>query len=224
MAASGDRGDRDYDDRTIVALRDEEPGEPLPQDLTEDIYSLLRQLGVLTAPGHQAQAIQGMQQWLQQSRGSSAAILPQLLPQIRQLREQLGSAFTGISQRLGPAGGKQIAREKSAALGATGQQLSKMLTGMQQQGVTGLQGFLQGMRPALLTQLPQLTSATQEGPAGYDQLGKLISGLGGLAGQIWGPSSTAPSIDSLNPGYMPQISPNLSGINSGYGDFVTYGA
>ena len=224
MAISGDRGDRDYDDRIIADLGEEEPGAPLPRDLTEDIYSLLRQLGVLTAPQHQAQAVQGMQQWLQQSRGSASAILPQLLPQIRQLREQLGSAFEGISRRLGPAGGRQIAQEKSAALGASGAQLSKMLTGMQQQGVTGLQGFLQGMRPALLTQLPQLTSATQEGPAGYDQLGKLIAGLGGLAGQLFPPGPTAPSIASLNPGYTPQSSPNLSGFNSGYGDFITFGA
>jgi hypothetical protein len=149
-------------------------------------------------------------------------MLPQLLPQIRQLREQMAGAFTTLSKRLGPMGGGQLESERAKTVSAGGQELSKMLTGMQQKGVAGLQGFLQNLRPALLQQLPQPTSSTTETPFDAASLGQLLAGLGGLGGQLFGTSGT-PSISSLNPGYVPMPSPTVSGFNSGYGDFATFG-
>lgn len=218
---SGDGGNDDGPGPVVDTLR--QTNSPLSGDMTDDIYSLLRQLGLLTAPQHQAQALSGMQEWLAQSRGSTAQILPQLMPQIRQLREQMSGAFTSLSKRLGPMGGEQLRGERAKTLSAGGQELSKMLTGMQQKGVAGLQGFLQNLRPALLQQLPQLTSSTEESPFDAAAMGQLIASLGGLGGQLFGQSG-APSMGSLNPGYVPTPSPNVSGLNSGYGDFITFGA
>lgn len=221
MADGDDGGDGGSNDQLIAALRNHGDGA-LPQDMTEQIYTLLRQMGLITAPQHRAQAVGGMQEWLQQSRGSMANIMPQLLPQIRQLREQMATAFSTVSKRLGPAGGKQIARGQSEAVGASGAELSKMLTGMQQKGVSGLANFMQNLRPAGVTQMPQLTSSSEETPFNMAGLGQLLAQMAGTAGQIW-PQSQAPTISSLNPGYQPIPSMNLSGMGSGYGDFITYG-
>lgn len=192
-------------------------------DLTEQIYQLLRQLGVASAPQHQAQAIQGLQSWLQRSRGSTAALLPELLPQIRQIRGQMAEAFTQVSKRLGPMGGKQIEREQGKVLASGGQKFSDLLTGAQQKGTSGLMQFLQSMRPALLNQLPQLTSSTNEQPLDLAAIGQALAGGAGMYGKLYD-AWNVPSIASLNPGYNPPSSPYVSGLNSGYGDFVTFGA
>lgn len=201
------------------------PGSAMTPEGTDAIYQLLRQMGLLTAPGHQSMALQGLQSWQQQAQGSPSALAQQMMPQIRQLREQLQTAFQGVSKRLGPMGGKQIDRDQGALLSQGGLQLGKLFTGAQQQGTTGLMKFLQNLRPALLAQLPQLQTQTQEQPFNYGALGQALASGAGVAGQLW-PQGGGASMAALNPnygGFTAAQSAPLSDYGSGYGSFSTYG-
>jgi hypothetical protein len=199
----------------------------LTEDSTDMIYQLLRELGVVTAPQHQAQAVAGQQEWQKLAAGSPSALLAQTLPQVRQLREQLQQAFMGISRRLGPMGGKQIEGARAAALQKGGLDLSKLFADTQAKGVSGLAKFLQNLRPALLTQLPQLTSQSEDQPFNYQALGQALSGALGVAGQAydqWG--NKAPSMASMNTnyaGFTPTQSAPLVNAPTGYQEFSTYG-
>mgnify|MGYP001594935358 CR=1 FL=1 len=160
--------------------------EPLS---TEAIYQLLRQLAERSAPQRQGLAVQGLNEWTARANASPTALLRSLTPQIRQIREQLQQAFTGVSRRLGPAGGAQIRRGEQEALGGAGGALSRLLAGGTQAGTTGLVQFLRALRPALLTQLPQLVS--QESPGDFTSTGHALAAATGLAGKLF-PQRTTP--------------------------------
>jgi hypothetical protein len=210
------------------ALFDTESGGALTEDSTDMIYQLLRELGVISAPQHQAQAVAGQQEWQKLAAGSPSALIAQTLPQIRQLREQLQQAFVGISRKLGPMGGKQVEAARGAALQKGGLDLSKLFATTQQKGVSGLSKFLESLRPGLLTQLPQPTTQSQDEPLNYGALGSALAGALGTAGQAyqqWG-NTGAPSVAAMNPtyaGYTPAQSAPLTGAPAGYQDFSTYG-
>ena len=150
---------------------------------TDDIYTLLRTIALASVPQRQGFALEGLNQWMRRAQGSPTALLQQFGPQIRQIREQLQAAFQGVSRRLGPAGGAQIARGESQALGDAGLALSRLFSGGVQEGTGGMLNFLRALRPALLQQLPTLTSV--QGPADYTSTGRALAGAAGFAGQLF---------------------------------------
>lgn len=141
---------------------------------TDALYQRLRALAAQSAPQEQALALEGERLLQQRAAGSPAALLRQLSPQVRELRKRLESAYTNVSRRLGSTGGAQIAREQGQAVGQAGEALQKLFAGGQAQGQEGLYRFLRNLRPALLTQLPQLQERTI--PFDYQNLGRGLSG------------------------------------------------
>ncbi len=141
---------------------------------TEDLYRRLRELAAQTTQPNQALALSGDAILRQRAAGSQAALLRQIAPQVRQLRQQLENAFTGLSQRFGPSGGAQVDRLKSQTVGQAGQALQQLFANAQGQAVQDRRGFLANLRPALLTQLPQLTETRV--PPNYAEIARKLSG------------------------------------------------
>jgi hypothetical protein len=155
---------------------------------TADIYRTLRQIAAALAPQEQNLAVQGLNEWQGRANANPSLLMQQFGPQIRQIQEQLQQAFTSISKRLGPSGGKQIDRDQGMALARSGEALSRLFAGGQQQSTAGMLQFLQSLRPTLLTQLPQLTK--QEGPSGsLAGLGAALAAGAGLTGTLMTPQA-----------------------------------
>jgi len=137
---------------------------------TEALYQRLRELAARSVPQAQALAQGGDAILRQRASGSSAAILRQIAPQVRQLREQLERTFHGLGQRFGQQGQFQVQREQGQSLRQAGEALQRLFTQAQTGGVQGSLDFLRNVRPALLAQLPNLQAPTTT-PIDFAQIG-----------------------------------------------------
>jgi len=156
---------------------------------TEELYQLLRQVGLSTAPAQTGLTLQGLLEQTRRIGASPELLRQQFAPQIRTIRDQLQQTFANLSRRLGPAGRAQIRRGQEESLTQAGSALQRLFAGGGQGAVPQMMQFLSGLRPALLTQLPQLTQSQQ--PADWSGIGKALAGAGGLAGQLFGPQNVS---------------------------------
>lgn len=147
-------------------------GEADPE--TEALYQQLRELAARSVPQAQGLAQGGDATLRQRASGSSAAILRQIAPQVRQIREQLERTFHGLGQRFGQQGQYQAQREQGKSLGQAGEALQRLMAQAQTGGVQGRLDFLSNLRPALLTQLPNLQAPTTT-PVDFAQVGAGLS-------------------------------------------------
>ena len=155
---------------------------PAPEQ--EALFQQFRDLGLATIPERDALMQEGYIDQTALANGSPMAMLAQVRPQVKAIREKLRQSFDAVSRRLGPSGGGQIERGEKQALQQGGSALQALFAGVPGQGLSGLLGATQGFRPTLLTELPHPTSVTTSNPnafgdiaggvKGYSELGKLV--------------------------------------------------
>ena len=150
----------------------------------EALFQQFRDMGLATIPERQALMGEHLIDQTALANGSPMAMLAQVRPQVKAIRDKLRQSFDSVSRRLGPSGGGQIERGEKQALQQGGSALQALFSGVPGQGLSGLLGATQGFRPTILSELPHPTSVTTSNPnafgdiaggvKGYSELGKLV--------------------------------------------------
>lgn len=220
--------------QAVGSIPNPTPGLPgVPRSLSgNDARSVLQAVGAASVAPRAALIREALTRQGALARGSQAALLQTLRPQISALRDRLQQAFSAIDRRLGPRSSGAIAEARGAEASQAAQALQGLLAQGSLAGFGGVFNQASGVQPALATSLRPIGTSSSGGGA-FPSLGGLIQAIAGVGERVYegfrGPD--AANAQSTIEGFRsdPNVYASVFGsqyqpdAGSGYGDYSSYG-